>query len=132
VHLADIHIENFRLFGAGSAGLCMPLHPGLNVLVGENDAGKSAIIDAVRLALGTTAQDFLRVTDEDFHIENGVRASEFYIRCLFKEIDKETGAALLEHLSYLDGKPCLYVNFRAARNDEANPGDVSPWRCAPP
>lgn len=95
----------------------MPLQPGLNVLVGENDAGKTAIIDAVRLALGTTSQEFQRVTDEDFHVENGERVSEFTIRCKFAEVDVQTGGTLMEHLSYEQGKPCLYVTFRATRNE---------------
>lgn len=120
MHLAEIRIENFRLFGAGESALVLPLQSGLNVLVGENDSGKTAIIDAIRFALGTTSQDFQRVTDEDFHVESGLRASEFSVRCRFAGIDQETGGALLEHLSYKDGSPCLYVTFHATRNDDAS------------
>ncbi|MFH1220505.1 MAG: AAA family ATPase [Candidatus Eisenbacteria bacterium] len=118
MHLAEIRIENFRLFGAGDSALVLPFQPGLNVLVGENDSGKTAIVDAIRYALGTTSQDFQRVTDEDFHVKSGQRASEFSVRCRFTHIDKETGGALLEHLSYEDGAPCLYVTFHAMHNDD--------------
>jgi len=120
MHLAEIRIENFRLFGAGDCALVLPLQAGLNVLVGENDSGKTAIVDTIRFALGTTSQDFQRVTDEDFHFENGQRTSEFSVRCRFTGIDKETGGALLEHLSYEDGSPCLYLTFHATRNDDAS------------
>lgn len=120
MHLADIRIENFRLFGAGDSALVLPFQAGLNVLVGENDSGKTAIVDAIRFALGTTSQDFQRVTDEDFHVKSGQRASEFNIRCRFTGIDKETGGALLEHLSYENGSPCLYVTLHAMRNDDAS------------
>jgi putative ATP-dependent endonuclease of OLD family len=48
----------------------MPLHKGINVLAGENDSGKTAVIDAIRLVLGTTSQDYLRVDDDDFHVGN--------------------------------------------------------------
>lgn len=120
MHLAEIRIENFRLFGAGDSTLVLPFKVGLNVLVGENDSGKTAIVDAIRIALGTTSQDFQRVTDEDFHVECGQRTSEFSVRCRFTCIDRESGGALLEHLSYEDGSPCLYVTFRAARNEQAN------------
>jgi putative ATP-dependent endonuclease of OLD family len=120
MHLVEIRIENFRLFGADDSALALPLQAGFNVLVGENDSGKTAIIDAIRLALGTTSQEFQRVTDEDFHVENGKRASEFIIRCRFIGVDKETGGALLEHLSYEDRKPCLYVTFHAIRNEDAS------------
>ena len=117
MHLAEIRIENFRLFGADEKRLVLPLRPALNVLIGENDAGKTAVIDAIRLVLSTTSQEFFRVSDEDFYLAGGTRASEFTIRCRFAEIDKEAGGALLEHLSYEDGKPCLYVTFHATRNE---------------
>jgi len=120
MQLAEIRIENFRLFGVGDCALVLPFQAGLNVLVGENDSGKTAIVDAIRFALGTTSQDFQRVTDEDFHIESGKRASEFTICCHFTGMDKETGGTLLEHLSYEDGSPCLYVTFHATRNDDAS------------
>lgn len=111
--LSKLYIEGFRLFGRAFE---LNFRTSLNVLVGENDAGKTAIIDAIRLALGTTSQDFPRVTEDDFHFENGKRAAEFTIRCRFAGIEKETGGALMEHLSYEDGKTCLYVTFHATRN----------------
>ncbi len=120
MHLAEIRIENFRLFGAGERALVLPFQAGLNVLVGENDSGKTAVVDAIRFALGTTSQDFQRVTDEDFNVESGHRASAFSIRCRFTGIDKEAGGALLEHLSYENGSPCLYVTFHATRNDDVS------------
>ena len=120
MYLAEIRIENFRLFGVGSFALVLPFQPGLNVLVGENDSGKTAIVDAIRFALGMTSQDFQRVTDEDFHVESGQRVSEFSVCCRFTDIDVETGGALLEYLSYEDESPCLYVRFHATRSDDAS------------
>jgi len=120
MHLSEIRIENFRLFGKGEDALVLPLNPGLNVLVGENDSGKTAIVDAIRYALGTTSQEFQRITEEDFHVKGGDRAKEFSIRCRFTGIDRETGGAFLEYLTYEDGAPCLYVTFRATRNDDPN------------
>jgi predicted ATP-binding protein involved in virulence len=38
-----------------------------SALVGENDSGKTAIVDAIRLVLGTRGQAFFRVGDADFH-----------------------------------------------------------------
>ncbi len=55
MYLAQIKLWNFRKFGSSEAldldkpNLDLPLRNGLNVLVGENDSGKSAIIDAIRL-----------------------------------------------------------------------------------
>ncbi len=121
MYLAEIRIDSFRLFGTDDQALVLPLKAGLNVLVGENDAGKTAVIDAIRLALGTTSQEFLRVENDDFNLAGGKQASEFTIRCKFADLDRETGGSLLEHLSYEDGKPCLYVTFHATRNEVVSP-----------
>lgn len=48
MHISKIHIENFKSF-KGSFKLF--LDKGINIIVGENEAGKSTIIEAVHLAL---------------------------------------------------------------------------------
>ena len=49
--LAELRIENFRIFGEGEQALVLALRPGLTALVGENDSGKTAVVDALRLVL---------------------------------------------------------------------------------
>jgi hypothetical protein len=46
MYLAHIHAENFRIFGsrAECKHLDLELRPGLNVLVGENDSGKTCVM----------------------------------------------------------------------------------------
>ncbi len=58
--IAELLIENFRIFGEGQDALKLPLKPGLTALVGENDTGKTAVMDAVRFVLGTRDQEFMR------------------------------------------------------------------------
>ncbi|MFC7968311.1 AAA family ATPase [Streptomyces cinereoruber] len=66
MYLATLTAENFRVFGARSSpedagdALELELTPGVSVLLGENDAGKTAVVDAIRLCLLTTAADFYR------------------------------------------------------------------------
>ena len=67
MHLAQLKIENFRAFGEGARTFILPMSEGLTALVGENDSGKTAVIDALRLVLGTRGQDYFRVSDSDFH-----------------------------------------------------------------
>ena len=57
MYLSKLTIENFRCFGEGANRFELSLRPGLTTLVGENDTGKSAIIDALRFVLGTTDQE---------------------------------------------------------------------------
>ncbi len=37
------------------------------MLVGENDSGKTALIDAIRYTLGTKSKDRTFLTEQDFH-----------------------------------------------------------------
>lgn len=59
VYISEIQAEGFRCFSA-EAPLCLRLQRGLNVLVGPNDAGKTAIIDAPRYVLWTRGDDYVR------------------------------------------------------------------------
>lgn len=44
--LSELRIENFRMFGEEADALVLPLREGLTALVGENDSGKTAVVDA--------------------------------------------------------------------------------------
>lgn len=52
MYVSELHIQNFRIYG----NLRLSLNPGLNVLVGENNSGKTALIDAIRLTLDTNSE----------------------------------------------------------------------------
>jgi putative ATP-dependent endonuclease of OLD family len=67
MYLSNITIENFRCLGEGPNRFELPLRRGLTALVGENEAGKTAVIDALRFAMGTTDQEWYRLEDTDFH-----------------------------------------------------------------
>ena len=52
MYLSTITLKNFRKYaydGANKHGITVNFHKGLNALIGENDSGKSAIIDAIKL-----------------------------------------------------------------------------------
>ena len=55
--LAQLTAQNFRQFGEGDAALDIMFNSGVTALVGRNDSGKSAVIDAVRYALLTRDQE---------------------------------------------------------------------------
>ncbi|WP_060078902.1 ATP-dependent nuclease, partial [Burkholderia cepacia] len=102
MYIAEIRIENFRLFGANNKALVLPLSPGLTALVGENDAGKTAVIDALRLVVGTRDQDVLRVDPLDFHqpTPGGPSADEIIIRLTFRGLTTADRGAFAEFLTY--------------------------------
>jgi putative ATP-dependent endonuclease of the OLD family len=48
MHIAKIKIRNFKCFRGDFE---LVLNKGMNVLVGENDSGKSTILEAINLAI---------------------------------------------------------------------------------
>ncbi len=123
MYLSKIEIENFRIFGSrdGKKHLELSLNPGLNLIVGENDSGKTALIDAVRQLLGTTSHEWMRITEDDFHVESADRASELNINCEFRDLDDDEGAALLEWLTISengqDSPFVLHLSLNAKRKE---------------
>jgi putative ATP-dependent endonuclease of the OLD family len=54
MYLSTITLKNFRKYaydGANKHGITVNFHKGLNALIGENDSGKSAIIDAIWVSM---------------------------------------------------------------------------------
>ena len=80
----------------------MHLNPGLTALVGENDTGKTAVIDALRLVLGTRDQEYLRIDSTDFHQppNGGNRVNQILIRCTFEGLTPQDRGAFAEYLTY--------------------------------
>ncbi|MFA6242298.1 MAG: AAA family ATPase [Candidatus Hydrogenedentales bacterium] len=117
--LAELRIENFRMFGEGEQALVVPFQPGLTALVGENDGGKTSVIDAIRLALGTRDQEFMRIEDNDFHqpSDGSALRTEIRIRCKFEDLARQDIAAFVEYLTYEDKDtvklPVLYLTWKA-------------------
>ena len=120
MHLSKLTARNFRQFGEGHAELQICFQPGVTALVGRNDSGKSAIIDAIRYALLTRDQEFIRVQPEDFHIDNaGKQANEIYIACKLVALNDAEKGAFIEYLSYEADDVILYVTWTARKLSEA-------------
>lgn len=72
MYISQLKLWNFRKYGAeifelDKPNLEVPFTKGLNVLIGENDSGKTAILDAIKLVLKTHAFEFIKVENEDFY-----------------------------------------------------------------
>lgn len=114
MHISNIRIEDFRLFEVFD----LNLNPGMNLIVGENNSGKTALIDAIRLTLDTNSSEWTRITENDFR--NGTTG--FSIRLKFDNIKPEQAYVFVEHLTHEkqpDGsrKSVLYVNLVATQTD---------------
>lgn len=115
MYLAELFAENYRIFGSEQDGahLCVRLRSGLNVLAGENDSGKTALLDAIRYVLWTTSQDYLYLNEDDFHVSGKQRATELRIRLTFRHLATSEQGRFLEWLTVEDGEPCLHVTMQA-------------------
>ena len=83
--VSELKLYDFRKFH-GKPGLSVTFHKGLNAIIGENDSGKTAIIDALKLVLLTQSNEYLRPTEYDFYQSpDGESVSEFRIECTISE-----------------------------------------------
>jgi len=90
MYLSELRLWNFRKFGGGDIltdrneirkpDVEVQFQNGLNVLIGENDSGKTAIIDAIKLVLKTHSTEWIRVNFEDFY----ETTRRFRIECIFR------------------------------------------------
>ena len=118
MYLSELKISNFRKFGEGknSPGLHIKFNSGLNLLVGENDSGKTAIIDAIKMVLFTQSYEYYRLEDEDFHIPSNAgeeeRAKELRIECVFRGFQNSEAKNFLEWIGIekdSEGKSHCYL-----------------------
>nr|WP_315225402.1 AAA family ATPase [uncultured Albidiferax sp.] len=124
MYISEIYANGFRCFSP-NAPLQLKLSPGLNMLVGPNDAGKSAIVDAARYVLWTRGDDYIRPDEHDFHVgEEGVRGCDFIVRCTFDNLSADEEARFLEWCSNEKGKLRLHVCMRGTRRISPGGGAV--------
>lgn len=105
MYLSNIKLWNFRKFGTvGDIDLQRPnlnlsFTKGLNVLIGENDSGKSAILEAIKMVLKTHAYERLMWVKEDFY----EGTEELRIELLIDGLTNREAAHFTEWLGWTDG-----------------------------
>lgn len=108
MYLSILKLWNFRKYCAmadGKPGLEIHFQKGVNVLIGENDSGKTAIVDAIRYVLRTQSGEFIQFDDKDFYQDPaGNRKDEFKIECVFDGINEQDAGLFWEWLSWSEDK----------------------------
>ena len=130
MYLSEIRLWNFRKFGGDNnidlarPHLIVPFKNKLNILVGENDSGKTAIIDAIKLVIKTHAIEWIKLEDSDFH--NTTDSLRIELRFDgFKDVE---ASWFTEWLSWdnTTQRPFLRVIYKARKiNDRIIQGDVT-------
>ena len=97
MYLSRLHISKFRVFD----DITLYFKNGINILIGENNSGKTAIIDALRICLGCGKPDnFIYVQDGDLHV-NPENPSEINTVIQF-DLIFEFGDASIERECFYD------------------------------
>lgn len=116
MYLSTLRFWNFRKYCAmadGNPGLEIHFQEGVNVLIGENDSGKTAIVDAIRYVLRTQSGEFIQFEDKDFYQDpNGNRKDEFKIECVFDGINEQDAGLFWEWLSWSEDKTKYLLKTR--------------------
>ena len=118
--ISELRLYNYRKFKCvgDTPGLTVTFHKGLNALIGENDSGKTAIIDAIKLVLLTQSNEYIRPTDDDFYIgEDGISSTEFKIDCILSNFTQNEAKNFIEYLTYEKTEDemhyTLHMHYRA-------------------
>ncbi len=120
MHISQVHIKDFRIFEE----LDLTFGPGLNLVVGENNSGKTALIDAIRYALDTNSSEWVKIQESDFRRGQ----SRFSIQLKFEAITAQQARVFVEHLTHetTSGRPArcsvLYITLTAELTDHVARG----------
>ena len=129
MYLHELKLWNFRKYGGRGdlvneknkirePDLKVQFQNGLNVLIGENDSGKTAIIDSIKLVLKTHSTEWIRVSLEDFYNDT----KQMRIECIFKNLRDNEAFHFTEWLG-MEGEgekiePYLKMILDIRHNDE--------------
>lgn len=132
MYLSELKLWNFRKYGTketvefeqSEPGLTVHFHEGVNVIIGKNDSGKTAIVDAIRYVLHTKSGEYIAIDEKDFYkSETGYRSTQMKIECLFRGLNPNDAGLFLECLSLENdnnGKKVqvLRVSLSARRSED--------------
>jgi predicted ATP-dependent endonuclease of OLD family len=115
MYLRTLHVRGFKCFGEP---FTIDFHYGLNVLVGENGAGKTGVISAVRQLFNDSESGKRIIGERDFYkgFEPGAFASdELKIQATFSGLDDRDATAFDEWCGNHDEAKLTFI----AKNQES-------------
>lgn len=142
MYLARIQVHNFR--GIASADVAMGGH---TVLLGDNNSGKSTLLEAVELALGPDRLFRRPVIDEHDFYAGRYLEEEIRVEVMLVGLDEELQSRFRNHLEYWDAEsaelftslpgpesealPCIRIRFVGRYDKDDDDFDGRTWFCSP-
>ncbi len=128
MYLAQLDVVRFRCLEE----LTLRFQPGLNVILGENNTGKTAAIDALRLVLtmGTGRRD-IYASEEDLHHDSAGRptTTSFELHATFAGLSLDESGLFSSCLcpGLGEGYAQVHVRFEAPRAANGSRGRTRAW-----
>lgn len=125
MHLAKLVIKNFRKLKHAE----LSFQTGLNVLVGGNNVGKTAVIDALRALLAGHDEPYPRLGEEDVHRPKGGSPSgDIVFEYVFSGLDADDEADFLAALvPDASGKLEAHIKIRYSDPDKGGRLRAKRW-----
>lgn len=125
MHLAKLVIKNFRKIEHAE----LSFQAGLNVLVGGNNVGKTAVVDALRALLAGHDEPYPRLGEDDVHRpRSGLPSGDIVFEYVFSGLDLDDEADFLAALvPDAFGKLEVHVKIRYSDADKAGRLRAKRW-----
>jgi putative ATP-dependent endonuclease of OLD family len=125
VHLAKLVIKNFRKLKHAD----LSFQAGLNILVGGNNVGKTAVVDALRALLAGHDEVYPRFGEEDLHRpKGGTQSGDIVFEYVFSGLSLEDEADFLAALvPDAFGKHDVHIKIRYSDADKAGRLRAKRW-----
>jgi putative ATP-dependent endonuclease of OLD family len=125
VYLAQLNISNFRKLQKAE----LSFQSGLNILVGANNVGKTAIVDALRALLAGHDEPFPRLDTSDVHCpKGGTPAGDIVFHYIFQGLDEDDEADFLAALKPdATGKFEAHITIRYSEADKTGRLRAKRW-----
>lgn len=125
MYLAQINITNFRKLKKAE----LHFQKGLNVLVGSNNAGKTAVVDALRALLAGHDEPYPRLDAQDIHRPKGGNPQgDIVFHYVFRDLDQDNEADFLAALTpAADGTMEAHITIRYSEADKTGRLRAKRW-----
>lgn len=126
MYLKNFHIKNFRCI----EDMTVEFKKGVNVLIGENNTGKTTILDALRLSfsLGTQRRDIFFNLDDFFVNKYGITADVCEFDLTFADIFEQQKGLFVEMLALDNNEYVLKLHLKYQQKTKGDIDTIS-FKC---